>query len=158
MSAQPSEVKKSTPRRQARSPLNIVRRNRKRLIKRATSRRVAPLAVVGAIFVAGTIFTVLLSQVVLAQSGFKMAKLREDILAAEEENAALMLRAARLNSSERIERYAITRLGMVYPTAVPEYIVANVRTKSFDRLAGTVTEPSLPATGQAAAGFEEDAP
>lgn len=96
----------------------------------------APVVVIGAILVAATIFTVLLEQVVLAQTGFKMAQLREEMAKAESEHAKLVLKAARLSSSERIEKVAVDQLGMVQPK--PEqirYVVANVRVREDQYLA-----------------------
>ena len=106
--------------------LQVVRKNKRGLIKRGTGSRIAPVLVVGAILLVATVFTVLLEQVLLAQTGFKMAQLRDRMVAEEAEHAELMLQAAKLGSSERIERYAIEHLGMVYPAKI-EYIVADVR-------------------------------
>lgn len=119
-------------------------------MKRGRSRRLAPAVVVATILVAATIFGVLLAQVVLAQSGFKMQRLREEVAQADEEHARLVLKAAKLGSAERIERVAIEQLGMIYPESMPEYIVANVRTTSSMQLTEvaeeSLLEPGEPAT------------
>lgn len=124
------KAKKQPPR----SPLRVVGRSRKNLVKRGKQRRVAPMLVLATILVIATIFAVLLEQVVLAQTGFKMAQLRDELVEAEAKQAELVLQAAKLSSSERIERYAITDLGMVRAERV-EYIVADVRTTTDQRLA-----------------------
>jgi cell division protein FtsL len=98
-----------------RPSLSIVRRKNRGLIKRAGSRRIAPMVVLLSILVAGTVVLVLLEQVVLAQSAFKMAHMRQEMVAAEEEHAQLLLDAARLGSSERIENYALNIIGMERP-------------------------------------------
>jgi cell division protein FtsL len=93
--------------------LRVVRRNARKLIVRRGSRRMAPYAVGGAIVVLAIIFTVLLEQVVLAQSAFKLAELREKLVAAETRHHELLLEAAALENSDRIERFAREELGMV---------------------------------------------
>ena len=110
-------------------PLKVVRRYRSGLMKRHPGTRVAPVLVVAGLLIAATVFTVLLERVLLSQSGFRMAQLRDRMIAEEAEHAELMLQAAKLASSERIERYAIEQLGMVYPTEVI-YVMADVRTRS----------------------------
>lgn len=79
--------------------------------------------------IAGTIVAaILLEQVVLAQSAFQLSDLRSEVMAAEEKHEILLLEAAQLDSSARIERYARENLGMVDP--VPdgvEYIVADIK-------------------------------
>lgn len=93
--------------------LRVVRRKSRKLIVRHGSRRAAPYIIGGAILVLGIIFTVLLEQVVLAQSAFKLAALREEFVAAEERNQELWFEVARLENSDRIERFAREQLGMV---------------------------------------------
>ncbi len=56
--------------------LHVVRKGPRRLIARDRSRRRAPVIVVGLICVVAVIFGVLLEQVMLAQSAFKVEKLR----------------------------------------------------------------------------------
>jgi hypothetical protein len=98
--------------------------------------------------VGAVIFGVLLEQVVLAQSAFKLSQINEQLEAAEAKHEELLLNAAMLEAPGRIERYARTRLGMVDPPHV-EYIVANVPRRGGHRFASTADR--LPATGQAAA-------
>lgn len=155
MSAQPSEIK--TP-KEWRTPLELVKRKGRRLAKRERSTRSAPLVILATICVGAVIFGVLLEQVVLAQSAFKLSQINEQLDAAESKHEELLLNAAMLEAPGRIERYARTRLGMVDPPHV-EYIVANVPRRSGRRLAQT--SDRLPATGQAAAqgsGLEEGSP
>jgi hypothetical protein len=109
---------------------------------------VAPIVVIGGLLAGATIFGVLLEQVVLAQTGFKMAELRDEMASAENEHAKLVLRAAKLSSSDRIERVATDRLGMVEPKQV-QYIEANIRVRN--RLLADVQSPGLmPEAGTAA--------
>ena len=71
MSAQPSEVR--TP-KEWRTPLELVKRKGRRLVKRKRNTRSAPLVILATICVGAVIFGVLLEQVVLAQSAFKDRK------------------------------------------------------------------------------------
>lgn len=105
--------------------------------------------VLGAIFVVAAIFAVLLEQIVLAQTGFKMDTLRREIATAESEHARLVLKVAKLSSKERIEQVAIEQLGMVQPQQV-SYIVANVKTRKGDFLAQEQTPDLMPGSGTAA--------
>ena len=155
MSARPSEVKAAPTRRRA--GLHLVKRKRRRLIKRGRGTRFAPLVVLGAICVGAVIFAVLLEQVVLAQSAFKLTQVNERLEVARAKHESLLLTAAKLEAPGRIENYARTRLGMVEPTVV-EYIVADVPRRMNQRLASTRPGGSLPATGQAAAASAEGAP
>jgi cell division protein FtsL len=113
--------------------LSLVRRRSRGLIRRGAGTRFAPLAVLAAICVAAVVFGVLLEQVILAQSAFKLSRIRRQMIAAEARNEELLLNATRLQSPERIERYARVVLGMVEPTST-EYIVARVGSQD-DRLA-----------------------
>jgi len=117
----PARTRKSSPQ------LRVVRRKSRKLIVRHGSRRVAPYALGGAMLVLGLIFTVLLEQVVLAQSAFKLAALREELVAAENRSFELQLEVARLESSDRIERFAREELGMVdSDLASADYIYADI--------------------------------
>jgi cell division protein FtsL len=116
--------------------LRLVRRKKRsrKLIKRSVTRRLAPFAIVGAIAIAATIFAVLLEQVVLAQSAFDLARIRERIAKAEARHEELLLESARLDSSARIESYARETLGMIDPErANVHYIVARVRVPARGR-------------------------
>lgn len=108
-----------------------------------------------AVLVVATISVVLIEQVMLAQTAFKVAKMREKIVKAETRHAELVLHAAQLGSSERIERVARRDLGMVAPEEV-HYVVARVHSGS-QAVARTQPEPLLPSDGQTAA-LEENAP
>ena len=136
----------------SRQQLRVVRRKDRRLIKRGAQRRVAPMIVLLTIMFAATVFTVVLEQVMLAQSGFQMSKLRQEISEAESRYGELVLTAAKLGSSERIERVAVERLGMVPPEQV-QYIVADLGSKRHGmRLAQQPKEPLLQNLEEAAAG------
>jgi cell division protein FtsB len=155
VSAQPSEVRRH---REWRAPLELVKRKGRRLAKRERSTRSLPLIIVATICVGAVIFGVLLEQVVLAQSAFKLSQINEQLDAAESKHEELLLNAAKLEAPGRIESYARERLGMVDPAHV-EYIVADVSRRSGRRFAAASSK--LPATGQAAAqgsGLEEGAP
>lgn len=137
--------------------LRLVRRKRRsrKLIKRSVTRRLAPLAIVGAIVIAATIFAVLLEQVVLAQSAFDLARIRERIARAENRHEELLLEAARLDSSARIESYARETLGMVDPEpANVQYIVANVRVPARGRGRPGAGAGRLAAQAGLAAGYD----
>jgi hypothetical protein len=105
--------------------LRLIRRRSRTLIKRGAKTRLAPFAVCAAICAAALIFGVLLEQVILAQSAFKLSRIRGDIVAAQARNQELLLESTRLADPERLERYARGRLGMVDPAGY-EYIVADV--------------------------------
>ena len=105
--------------------LSVVRRRSRALIKRRTPRRVAPVVIGVAIFVATVVFGVVLEQIVLAQSAFKMARLTEALARAETTQQELLLQATRLESPTRIQRFARVRLGMVQPHEI-DYLVADV--------------------------------
>jgi cell division protein FtsB len=110
---------------ETRAGLAVVRRRSRGLIQRRTPRRVAPVAIGVAIFVATVVFGVVLEQIVLAQSAFKMARLTEELARAEATQQELLLHATRLESPTRIQRFARRRLGMVQAQEV-DYLVADV--------------------------------
>jgi cell division protein FtsL len=151
-------------RRRAASPrdhghLSLVRRKRRsrKLIKRSATRRLAPLAIVGAIAIAATIFAVLLEQVVLAQSAFDLAGVREGIAKAEARHEELLLEAARLDSSARIERYARDTLGMIDPEPTNvQYIVADVRVPARGRGKPAAGTERLATEAGLASGYNEE--
>lgn len=109
--------------------LRVVKRRRSRnLIKRARASKNLSIAVVTGIGVASIIAIILLEQVVLVQSSFRLTEIRENLVAQQERREVLLLEAAKLDSSARIESYAREVLGMVDPTpAEVQYIVADVR-------------------------------
>jgi cell division protein FtsL len=110
--------------------LRVVRRRSRKLIKRKSSRRVAPIAIIAVILSGAIVSGVLLEQVMSAQTAFKLSRLTKATQTAQGKNEELLLEASRLGSPARIERYARTRLGMIDPTNL-QYIIANVR--SHDR-------------------------
>ncbi len=144
----------------AKADLRVVsRRKKKGLINRAGT-RVAPLTIVAVIAIGGIVAGVLLEQVVLAQSAFKLTKIRQELTAAEENREVLMLEAAKLDSEARIERYARENLGMVDPEPHNvRYIVADIRsgTKAGTTIASQRFNTPAGATGEAALGMA-DAP
>jgi cell division protein FtsB len=110
------------------APLRVVRRGSKKLIKRERATRLAPLAILGAIVAVAVVFGVLLEQVVLAQSAFKLTRVRERLAVAEERHQELLLQAAKLESSDRISRFARDELGMIEPgPGDVQYLSADIR-------------------------------
>jgi cell division protein FtsB len=124
----------------ARPGLAVVRRRSRALIKRRTPRRVAPVVIGVAIFVATVVFGVVLEQIVLAQSAFKMARLTEALARAETTQQELLLQATRLESPTRIQRFARARLGMVQPHEI-DYLVADVAPRRPAPFAGRGRAP-----------------
>lgn len=147
MSARAAQVK---PARRASSDLRVVRRSGRSLIKRSGSRRTAPIAIVGTIALVAVIAGVLITQVVLAQSAYKLQEINKKLSQAETRQEELLAEMALLESPGRIERYARTNLGMVEPTSV-EYIVAKVRVGSDNRLAEALERRDVPLPGAASA-------
>lgn len=129
--------------RSARADLRVVRRRGRQLINRTGSRRSVPLAIAAGVAVLAVVAAVLLSQVVLAQSAFKLEVINKRLAAVEDRREELLAQVAALESPGRIERYARTRLGMVDPTRI-EYIVARVRTGHDNRLADALRNNDLP--------------
>jgi len=109
----------------ARPGLRLIRRRSRALLKRTRGTRFAPVALVSAICAGAVVFGVLLEQVFLAQSAFKLSGVRRQAAAAEARHQELLLRVTKLQSPRRLERFARDRLGMVAPGGV-EYIVADV--------------------------------
>jgi cell division protein FtsL len=132
--------------------LQIVRRRSRKLIKRHSSRRVAPVAIIAVILSAAIVGGVLLEQVVSAQTAFRLSRLTEATQKAQAKNGELLLKASRLGSPERIERYARTRLGMVDPPNL-QYIIAKVHSR-----AGSTIARLAPAADSAPAGPAVAAP
>ena len=151
MSAQTSRV---APRR-ARSPqernLSVVRRKQRRLIQRGVARRMTPLMFGGVILVALLISTVLLEQVLMAQSAFKLEEIRNQTERAESRQQELILQVTRLEDNGRIEEFARTQLGMIETnSATSEYMVADIAVKADTRLAREAQEDELDLTGTSA--------
>jgi cell division protein FtsL len=153
MSARSSEVRRAAPRpaqQPEHPPLTVVRRQPARAPMPADSRRLAKLLIVGAIGVTIIIFTVVLEQVVLAQSAFHLTKIRAELSAAESQHQELLVEATRLENPTRIESYARARLGMIDPPYV-DYLVARISQESDERPARHGAAGPLPSTGRAAA-------
>ena len=130
MSAQSSR-KASGPRRSSKPELKVVSRRRKKGLIKRTGTRVAPLTILAVIAIGGIVAAILLEQVVLSQSAFKLTEIRRELAAAEENREVLMLEAAKLESAARIERYARENLGMIDPEPHNvRYIVADIRSGS----------------------------
>ena len=127
MSVRATEIK-SKSQQPSRPDLRVVRKRRSRsLIKRTQARRVS-VYIAGGIIAAAIVAAVLLEQVFLAQSAFHLSDLRRDLQTAEEKQEELLLEAAQLDSSARIERYARETLGMVDPApGGVHYIVADIK-------------------------------
>ncbi len=124
---------------------------------RHRSRRLASVAIIGGIVAAAVVFGVLLEQVVLAQSAFKMSRVRERLAVAEERHQELLLNAAKLESSDRIERFARDELGMVEPDPGDvQYLSADIVRRGRRGVAvpppAHATEGGAPASGSVAAG------
>jgi cell division protein FtsB len=155
--------KVSAPERSKRPELRVLNRRRGRgLIKRSGSRRIAPLTILATIAIGAVIAGILLEQVVLAQSAFKLTEIRQDLAVAEENREVLMLEAAKLDSAARIERYAREELGMIDPAPHDvRYIVADIRPRSRGGLdlatGGRLSVPGKAAADAAALGMA-DAP
>lgn len=147
MSARAAAVRRTTKKR---TQLRVVRRRGRSLIKRSGSRRTAPWLIISVIAVVAIVAGVLLEQVVLAQSAFKLDAINERLEASEERQEELLAEMAELESPGRIERYARAHLGMVAPTTV-EYIVARVRVPGDDRLAQALESGELRPPGSASA-------
>ena len=130
----------------------VQRRKSKRLIKRTGARRLAPFTILATIAIGAVIAGVLLEQVVLAQSAFKLTHIREELAEAQENREVLMLEAAKLDSAARIERYARENLGMVEPEPHNvRYIVADIRSQALGNLAAATRARYGTAGGAAAA-------
>ena len=130
--------------------LQVVRRRSRKLIKRKSPRRVAPLAIIAVILSAAIVAGVLLEQVVSAQTAFRLSRLTLATQKAQSKNGELLLEASRLGSPARIERYARTRLGMVDPTNL-QYIIANVHSHSGALIARTAPASDSAPPGPAVA-------
>jgi cell division protein FtsL len=106
------------------------RRRNRGLIKRTGTRRVAPLAIIAGIAAIAIIGIVLLEQVILAQSAFRLDHVRNEIIRQQARHEELLLETAKLDSSARIEHYAHTKLGMIEPlVGEVQYIVADLRVR-----------------------------
>jgi len=144
-----------------RADLRVVRRKRRGLIQRSASRKATPLVVGGIIMVALLIATVLLEQVLMAQSAFKLGEIRQRTERAEAKQQELVLQVTQLENKERIEAFARTQLGMVESNAAnSEYMVADIELGSDARIAvGRESDaPDLAGTAAAYVTGEEESP
>ena len=134
MSVRPSPVSKRVS--SGRADLRIVKRRSRRLIRRSPSTRSTPLVVAGVILVVAAIFGILLEQVLMSQSAFKLGKIRERMIAAQSRHEDLIFQVSQLESDARIESYGRTELGMVEADpARTEFIVADIKYRLGNRLA-----------------------
>ncbi len=117
--------------------LRVARRRTKKLIKRGSARRTAPAYIAVAIAISAIVAGILLEQVVLAQSAFKLSAINKQLAAAEARQEELLAEVAQLESPGCIERYARVHLGMVDPTLV-EYVVADVTIGGDNKLAQAI--------------------
>jgi cell division protein FtsL len=146
-----SSVAPERARRPRERNLEVVRRKRRGLIQRGTARRMTPLVFGGVILVALLVSTVLLEQVLMAQSAFKLEEIRAQTEKAESRQQELILEVTRLENNDRIEEYARTQLGMVETnSATSEYMVADITPKADTRLAGETPQDELDIKGTAA--------
>ena len=138
-----------------RSPLG--RRNPARDLRVVTPRtaswrRWAATVAIATVVIAGVILGVLLEQVTLAQTAFRLSHLRTELSAEDARHEELLLEAAKLGSPDRIEAHAREILGMIDPVTI-EYIVADVyegTARRYERGPRRVTLPADP--GLTAAG------
>jgi cell division protein FtsL len=139
-------------RRPRRRNLKVVRRRRRGLIKRSPTRRMTPLVLGGVMLVTLLIATVLLEQVLMAQSAFKLEGIRSRTERAETRHQELVLEVTRLENKERIEQYAVSELGMRATNSTnSEYMVADIPLTADTRLAQEAKEKELDLTGTSAA-------
>ena len=101
----------------------VSRRSRK---SKPEARRSISVLIGGGLIAVAIVAGILLEQVVLVQSAFSLSDLRNELEEAEARHEILLLEAAQLDSSARIERYARENLGMVNPQGV-QYIVADIK-------------------------------
>ncbi|MGH2734149.1 MAG: hypothetical protein ACRDKZ_01105 [Actinomycetota bacterium] len=154
MSARESQVgrQRTAAHARDRAHLAVVRRKSRGLIQRSASRRATPLVIGALVVVAVLVVGVLLEQVLMAQSAFKLGRMRDRLTRTEAQHEELMWEAARLENPTRIENYARIHLGMVDPDPLlTQYIVADIEMRTDARLASVPNPAKMPATGQAAA-------
>ena len=147
MSAQATELR--ARRAPAKKPqLRVVK---KRNRAKDEGRRSISIYVMAGFIATAIVSAILLEQVVLAQSAFQLSDLRSELISAEEKHEVLLLEAAQLDSSARIERYARENLGMVDPAPDGiQYIVADIKQpKQLRNGIGREHETTLPTEGVA---------
>jgi cell division protein FtsL len=133
----------------ARERLKVVERDERKM-----RRRIPWPVVIGLVCVFAVIFGVLIARVVLVKTSFKLQKLQEGLVAAEELHEELLLEAAKMESPERIAREA-RAMGMIDPETV-NYIVADIPQRSQGRFAPiAAVQPELSRDASVAAVGEE---
>ena len=152
MSVRSSEARsRGRGRQRERAPQLMITGRPRRRLKRTNSRRVGVVIAAG-VAVLAIVFAVLLEQVVLAQSAFRLAEIRSRVLEAEQRHEELSHQAALLASPARIERKA-RALGMIEPTGDQvKYIVADIPNRDGTRAADAKTHDAISVTTGAAAG------
>lgn len=112
----------------------------------------APRVIAGAIVALALVFGVLLEQIVLAQSAFRLSEVRERLVVAEEKYEKLMHEAVLLDNPARIERIARQRLGMVEPDpAMQKFVVARIEMREGGPRLARLHDLSAPPDAAAAA-------
>ena len=152
MSARSDHVRRVPER--SREKLEVVKKSKVKSRRRV---RIPMKFFVGLMCVAIPIVGVLLEQVTLAQSAFKLQNLRQELVVAEEQHEELLLEAAHKGNEGRIERYARDVLGMIDPPT-REYIVANVRVRTDSKLAHVGSSSGDAVDGEANAAGSGDSP
>jgi cell division protein FtsL len=135
----------------ARERLKLVKDDRKKV-----RRRIPWPVVIGLICVFTVIFGVLFARVVLVKTSFKLQKIQENLVAAEEMHEELLLEAAKMESPARIERVARS-MGMIDPVTV-NYIVADIPQRSQDRFTSVAQINPVPGTDSSVAALGEETP
>jgi len=146
-----SRVAPERARRPQERNLKVVRRKSRSLIQRGAARRMTPLMLGGVVLVVLLISTVLLEQVLMAQSAFKLEDIRAQTEKAESRQQELILQFTRLENNDRIEEFARAQLGMVETnSATSEYMVADIAPKADARVARQSPQEELDLGGTAA--------
>jgi cell division protein FtsL len=111
-----------------------------------------PLVLGGVMLVTLLIATVLLEQVLMAQSAFKLEEIRRRTERAETRHQELVLEVTQLENKGRIEQYAVDMLGMRAADATTsEYMVADIPLTADTKLAQETKEEELDLRGTSAA-------
>lgn len=136
--------------------LRVVRKKSRGLIKRSRASRMAPTLIIAAIVAITLVFGVLLEQIVLAQSAFRLSAIRERLVVAEEKYEKLMHEAVLLDNPSRIERIATERLGMIEPDpGSQKFVVARLRMNDGGAALAGLRHEALSTEGAAAAGASD---
>ncbi len=122
-----------------RGRLSVVANERRGAVPAPRVRGHALVLTLGALGVGAIIAGVLLEQVILAESAFKLSRLRQRLVAVQERHEALVMEVAELENPERIERYARVNLGMREPATV-RYIAADVPPRLRTRFTRSTSE------------------